>query len=56
MRVILKLCKGSEVFTVVTMKNVSSGMLHHVGLIRTEVLEERVASVFTFLHLKIYLS
>jgi hypothetical protein len=35
----------SDVFTAVTMKNASSGMWHRVDLVRTDVSEERVASI-----------
>jgi hypothetical protein len=35
-----------EVFTAVTMKNASSGMLRRVTLVRTDVSEELSASIF----------
>jgi hypothetical protein len=33
-----------EVFTAVTMKNTSYGILHHVAIVKTDVSEERSAS------------
>jgi hypothetical protein len=34
-----------EVFTAMTMKKASTGMLHHVALVRTDISEELSASI-----------
>jgi hypothetical protein len=40
-----------EVFTAVSMKKLSSGMLRRVALVRTDVSEKRIASIMSVLQL-----